>query len=46
MVVVGVDIEDESTDSTETIEGGGGNDARIWTMIERKYIPYKKGGIL
>ena len=42
VVVVVVGVEDESRAATEIIEGGGGNDARIWTMVERKYIPFWK----
>ena len=40
-----VGVEDESSDATETIEGGGGNDARIWTIVERKYIPLRKDSL-
>ena len=44
-VVVGVaviiGIEDESTGTATVVTGGGGgNDARIWTMVVRRYIPF------
>lgn len=40
-VAVIIGIEDESTGTATVVTGGGGgNDARIWTMVVRRYIPF------